>query len=596
MLDSIYKLGKLNIEKEDFDEIDVLLDNKNIGAVVMVEFIEEADGSMLYSKVFQEDYDSLNKVKYLYKKGSSRGTDITPSCLVTELNKTFNIKFLKWFENNKDKNDLFNTLYESIINNKDIIYKDLDEFIKLLGIKDSNILLSIVINKNNEIKYLNDFTEFKDILIEDSLKKYYGGKKNIRGNGICCLCDLEKEVYGLVANATGFMFSNVDKKGNISGFNDNNQWKLLPICSDCALYLNAGKNFIEKYLNFSEFSLRYYVIPNFLLDSEKAFDRLFNDLQLFQKEDKLNSKDLSYIENNLSRIVKNIDDIVEFKFLFYQSSNSAFDILAYVESVIPSWLNKLYESQEIIADYDYFLEDNLKLIFGKNHEGNFIDLINKNEKHYPCAKDNWYKRFLRDFINNFSRKMYIDLVVEIISNRTIDYYFLMSRIMDKIRSNWRNKENYALKISILKSLMLILLLNDLNLIKGEKIMKSNNEEFSIDLILDSPSKKATFLLGGLTRKLMNIQYKELGSTPFYNKLWGLSLDQKKIHKLYPMVINKLQEYNAGYMRNLEEEISKNLIESENNWNLNRDETSYYFVLGFTLPNFDKNEKVGDLNE
>lgn len=168
--------------------------------------------------------------------------------------------------------------------------------------------------------------------------------------------------------------------------------------------------------------------------------------------------------------------------------------------------------------------------------------------------------------------------------------------MDKIRSNWRNKENYALKISILKSLMLILLLNDLNLIKGEKIMKSNNEEFSIDLILDSPSKKATFLLGGLTRKLMNIQYKELGSTPFYNKLWGLSLDQKKIHKLYPMVINKLQEYNAGYMRNLEEEISKNLIESENNWNLNRDETSYYFVLGFTLPNFDKNEKVGDLNE
>lgn len=596
MLDSIYKLGKLSIEKEDFDEIDVLLDNKNIGAVVMVEFIEEADGSMLYSKVFQEDYDSLNKVKYLYKKGSSRGTDITPSCLVTELNKTFNIKFLKWFENNKDKNDLFNTIYESIINNKDIIYKDLDEFIKLLGIKDSNILLSIVINKNNEIKYLNDFTEFKDILIEDSLKKYYGGKKNIRGNGICCLCDLEKEVYGLVANATGFMFSNVDKKGNISGFNDNNQWKLLPICSDCALYLNAGKNFIEKYLNFSEFGLRYYVIPNFLFDSEKAFDRLFNDLQLFQKEDKLNSKDLSYIENNLSRIVKNIDDIVEFKFLFYQSSNSAFDILAYVESVIPSWLNKLYESQEIIADYDYFLEDNLKLIFGKNHEGNFIDLINKNEKHYPCAKDNWYKRFLRDFINNFSRKMYIDLVVEIISNRTIDYYFLMSRIMDKIRSNWRNKENYALKISILKSLMLILLLNDLNLIKGEKIMKSNNEEFSIDLILDSPSKKATFLLGGLTRKLMNIQYKELGSTPFYNKLWGLSLDQKKIHKLYPMVINKLQEYNAGYMRNLEEEISKNLIESENDWNLNRDETSYYFVLGFTLPNFDKNEKVGDLNE
>ena len=221
------KLGKLSIEKEDLDEIDVLLDNKNIGAVVLIEFIEESNGNMRYSKVFQEDYDSKNKVKYLYKRGSSRGTDITPSCLVTELDKTFNNKFLKWFTKNKNKNELFKILFELIINKKEIIYNDLDEFIKLLNIKDSNILLSIVINKNNEINYLNDYVEFRDILIDDSLKKYYGGKKNIKGDGICCLCDIEKEVYGLVANATGFMFSNVDKKGNIPGLNDNNQWKLL---------------------------------------------------------------------------------------------------------------------------------------------------------------------------------------------------------------------------------------------------------------------------------------------------------------------------------------------------------------------------------
>ena len=126
-------------------------------------------------------------------------------------------------------------------------------------------------------------------------------------------------------------------------------------------------------------------------------------------------------------------------------------------------------------------------------------------------------------------------------------------------------------------------------------MNSGNE-FSIDLILNSPDKKSTFLLGVLTRKLMNIQYKELKSTPFYNKLWGLSLDQKKIHKLYPMVINKLREYGAGYMINLEEEISLNLAKAENNWKLNRDETSYYFVLGFTLPNYDKSKNGEEINE
>lgn len=110
MLDALYKLGKLYIEKENLDEIDILLDNKKIGAVVLVEFNEDNDGNIKYNKVYQEDYDSKNKVKYLYKKGSSRGTDITPSCLITELDKTFNNKFVKWFNNNKDKNILFEKL------------------------------------------------------------------------------------------------------------------------------------------------------------------------------------------------------------------------------------------------------------------------------------------------------------------------------------------------------------------------------------------------------------------------------------------------------------------------------------------------------
>ena len=398
-----------------------------------------------------------------------------------------------------------------------------------------------------------------------------------------------------MSNSIGFSFSTPEKIGNVPGFNIKNQLKLLPICGDCAINLNAGKNFVEEYLDFSEFGLRYYVIPNLLFDSKKGFEKLYRNIQILHSDRFHNSTDVIDIENKLEKIVNRIDDVAEFKFLFYQSSNNAFDILAYVESVIPSWLTILYNAQSKISEYDFFKENNLKLIFGESHEGNFLDLINKNEKKYPCAGSNWYKRFLRDFINGFSRKLYIDTVVDVISNKQLDYNFLISRFMDKIRSNWRNEENYALKISVLKSLMLILLFNDIDLIKGEKIMDSENNEFSIDLILDSPSKKSTFLLGVLTRKLINKQFMELKSTPFYNKLWGLSLDQKKIHKLYPMVVNKLREYNLTYAY-LEEEISKNLAKSENNWKLNRDETSYYFVLGYTLYNYDKNEKEGDLNE
>lgn len=546
LLDALYKLGKLYIEKEDLNQIDVLLDNKKIGAVVLVEFIEDSAGNISYNKVYQEDYDSKNKVKYLYKKGSPRGTNITPSSLLgKDLKTTFDIKFFKWFDNNQD-NDFFLKFYNEINDNKEEIFNDMELIINNINVKD-NILISLVVNKNDDINYLNDFDEFKEILIKNSLDKYQGPKK-IKGNGVCCLCDNQKEVYGLVSSSMGFAFSTPEKKGNVPGFDVNNQWKLLPICSDCALYLNAGKNFVEKYLNFKEFGLNYYVIPNFLFDLENGFDNFYNNIKLFEKNDALDSSDLIHIENKLGRFIKRIDDIAEFKFLFYQASKAEFKILAYVESVVPSWLTVLYKTQHKISEYDFFREKNLKLIFGEKHNGTFLDVINNNNN-YPCNTNNWYKRFLRDFIFSFSSKMYIDSVVKIIGNKKIDYHFLMSRIMDKIRHDWRNEEHYAMNVSILKSLMLFLLLNDLNLIKGENIMNSNNEEeFDTEFLLDTPSKKATFLLGVLTRKLMNIQYKELGSTPFYNKLWGLSLDQKKIHKLYPMVINKLQEYGAGYMR------------------------------------------------
>lgn len=143
LLNAVYELGKLYIKKEHLDEIDVLLDNKKIGEVVLVEFTEDSTGNIYYNKVYQEDYDSKNKIKYLYKKGSSRGTNITPSTLIGKtLETTFNIKFLKWFENNKDNDILFNKLFNVISDNKDEIFNDLNSIVSDINTKD-NILISI---------------------------------------------------------------------------------------------------------------------------------------------------------------------------------------------------------------------------------------------------------------------------------------------------------------------------------------------------------------------------------------------------------------------------------------------------------------------
>jgi CRISPR-associated protein Csh1 len=113
--------------------------------------------------------------------------------------------------------------------------------------------------------------------------------------------------------------------------------------------------------------------------------------------------------------------------------------------------------------------------------------------------------------------------------------------------------------------------------------------------INAPDRKAAFLMGILTKRLTAIQYNALGATPFMTKLWGLSLDQKKIQKLYPMIINKLREYKMAYP-DLEELTSINLLKSSDNWKLSGDETSFYFVMGFTLSRIFKSKKEGVKNE
>lgn len=600
----MYELGKLWIEKENLDTIDVLLDaeklKKRTKKVILVELDEVSQNNFEFNKVSLKEYDPKDNIKYLYKRGAPNGTDITPSCLITELDKTFNNKFFKWFEQNS-VDDFLKGILACLEDNKEEIFKDIKDLYNNLESSDNkNVVLTLVINNDDGENFLGDYDIFKESLKAKAFEKYYfikSGKKNIKGEGICFLCDEEKEVFGLVSNAIGFAFSTPDKKGNVPGLNIENQWKQLPICGDCALYLEAGKKFVEKYMSFSKFGLNYYIIPNFLFGATESFDKLFKIIKRFE-----NTKDSDEVvikEEKLNKIVEDFDDVLEFKFLFYQSSNSAFNILAYVESILPSWMGKIYKSQQKIIDFDIFSEDYMKSIFSKDSEGNFIDLSNKNEKYYPVSHQNWYLGFLRGFFSAYSFKNYLELVSSILSSKKIDFDFLLSRVMDEIRKNWRNQNNYSIKINTFKALALILLFNDLDLFKESKFMLESNGELTDELIndiLDTPDKKATFLLGALTRRVTYVQYKELGSSPFVDKLWGLSLDQKKIKKLYPMVLNKLREYGKAYP-DLEENISLNLLNSEKNWKLTRDETSYYFVLGFTLSfNVTKKDEKEDETE
>jgi len=99
---------------------------------------------------------------------------------------------------------------------------------------------------------------------------------------------------------------------------------------------------------------------------------------------------------------------------------------------------------------------------------------------------------------------------------------------------------------------------------------------------NSDAKKAIFLEGVLTQKLLNIQYQERNTTPFRIKLKGLNLDERQVKKLLPEIQNKLEEYEKNYYRTLESIISKYFVSAGDGWEISSDKISFYFVLGMNL--------------
>lgn len=171
LLNAIYKLGKLYLEKEGLNEFEVWVGNNEIVTVILINFIRDSKGNLFYDKIVQEDYDLNNKVKYLYRKGASNGVNISPSAIITKNSKnTFNKKLFKWFEKNWEYDVLFEQIYDILKYEKENIIDDLNNFYNDLNLKNKNVLLTLRITENDSNNYLNDYEIFREIFKKILLK------------------------------------------------------------------------------------------------------------------------------------------------------------------------------------------------------------------------------------------------------------------------------------------------------------------------------------------------------------------------------------------------------------------------------------------
>jgi len=612
MIDAIRNIGEYALEKneESIDKpLDILLDNpanRSTKGILFILLVNK-DEEFIYRGIEVEEYSKEKLEKYLYKKGSPNGTDITPTSMITEIERTFNIKILNWFKNynsiGNNKSEMIQKIYSCFRKNEKKILQNLKEKSTI-----ENNIISFKING----KYLGDYELFRDLLVRSSTEKYYKkfGKISKSKDQLCSVCQEKKEeVYGFVSS---FNFYTVDKPGFISGgFRQENSWKNYPVCLNCALTLEEGKKYLESYLNFNFYGFRYLLIPKFIKSLSREIQNDIFKLVELQKNHFFGKKEIKRLtsdENELLYLMSEQKNFLNNNFLFYRApkgfNGAVFNILLYIEDILPSRLRKMFEIKEIIDQEEIFKSC---MVYTFNKQG-------KKDGEMPLE---FNFGVLRTFFPKVSNnrtfdKYFLDMINNIFINKPLNYDFLLNYIMRKIRDDFLN--GYSTKTDTLKAFMLLNYLHKLKILKfkegicqmenlgllkeirGE--IKEKTEDFfqKFSDFFNSDIKKAIFLEGVLTQFLLNIQYRERKANPFRVKLKGLKLDEKQVRKLLPEIQNKLEEYGKNYYRDLETIISFYLVSSGNNWNITNDEISFYFVLGMNLSDLFKKEKESGGNE
>jgi CRISPR-associated protein Csh1 len=599
MIEGIYRIGKV-IESNNF--LDEFIEDIGSGYKhVFKVFINISDPNKIgYKGIEYEEFDSSKKMKYFYKKGSSNGPDKTPTSKITELSKTIEKKigksFKKFLDDNKEnlneeQKQLLEELQKVIENNKNTIIKD----IKNKGnenLKEGSIITCVFI-ENGEEKYVGDMELFKDTFKnnEDAAYRSFYEKFNVVSktkNKYCYICGKEvKEVWGFVNT---YNFYTADKQSYIAGgFRQDLMWKNYPVCPDCAKIMERGKKYIDDNLTYKFCGFDYFIVPQLVQIDDELLKKVLSRMKKY-KEFSLSENKSALIENVEEKIIKDLSEVeknINFNFLFFKKSNNAFNILLFLLEIAPTRLKYLIDSKEEIDKYDNY--------------GIFNEIKTKKE----AINFNFSFKFIRGFFPNNKRdgnfdKSFLSILNNIFIGKKISFDFLLKRFMEKIRSEFLNGS--WIIHWVLKSFKIILFVEKIGLLDRRKVNMIKNyendfEKFFTDFpIIDADLKKAIFLEGVLTQKLLNIQFQERNATPFRSRLNGLKIDERIVKRLLTEIINKLEEYGKNYYRELEEVIGEYLLNSDFS-NYSIDEISYYFTLGMVLEKHfkPKSEKITDNN-
>ncbi|GIX41992.1 MAG: hypothetical protein KatS3mg129_1725 [Leptospiraceae bacterium] len=329
MLTALKDLGEILLQKQSKAPIDILLENPDSNGTYKIVWALDFDKNLNFEKISVEELKEEIPYIYLYKRASgSNAPDFSPTSRITEPEKTFTKKLLKWLENHNNVPEI-KIIYDNLNKNKDKIISKLEELNQQS--KDNKIL---TIKINHQYLYNIQNPDFKKILLNDYLEKI---KEISQKDAICSICGNKKEVF---TTSQIYKFYTLDKECYISGgFNKNKAWKNFPICEECFLKIDYAKKYVEDHLKYNFHGKIYYLIPKMILNIPEALNEINDILTLEEKKQKLTKEQRKTLTGNIEEILdilKDKKDIISLYFLFLKKDNAAERILLLIEDVLPT--------------------------------------------------------------------------------------------------------------------------------------------------------------------------------------------------------------------------------------------------------------------
>ena len=611
MIEAIYQIGKVQEEQDFLEEFLDELDPQKYKHVFMILFNIDDPANIKYKGIEYEEFSSNKKMQYFYKAAKGNNCGYIPTSPITTIEKTTKKitnsinKFVSDFrqklseEDKKLLNSLFNKQnekrqYELNQQRQESILQDLKQKTTELGLsKDKDgehqvkeSVLTIAFEKDDSLLYVGDMPFFIKAFdnndVSSTYKDFYN-KYNIKSlaqNKICYICRKKAdEVWGFVNT---YNFYTVDKQSFVSGgFKQENAWRNYPVCPECAQILNRGKKYVEKNLLYKFGGLTYFLIPELIIYDENTLKQLLETMTEYEKFslEQNNANSTDFVEEEILRVLAECRNYVNFNFLFFDNSkNSAFKILLNLQEIAPSRLKYLIDKKDATDNFPYKFR--------------IFDTVKGKEKIKEIEKIKFTFQLIREFFpknfKDFKKDLrdFLEIINNIFCNNRISSDLLFSRFMSKIMEDFANDIPFNIHEFPKKAYKILQYINAIEQLdersrKMSEITSKFEDFFKENPMIDSCEKRALFLEGVLAQKLLNIQYVEREATPFRSRLNGLKIDEKISRKIFPEIINKLEEYGKNYYNGIEEEISLNFLKADFS-SYTIAEMSFYFTLGMTL--------------